>query len=978
MEAGLNKGLTVQNMVATARFDLGAKKMLDFNRIFEVLRALEEETIQEYNYFFMRRKSREDGKDEKKHIQFDPKKKNFDLNQYVGFGVEVENTKIRNVFFKTGKLIISGSNSKRTIQKRVERLISIIEQSGTMVNGKVDINFVNIVASGNLKFEKLDLRQIVRDFNIDLTLHSGVQYEPERFPGIIVRLKKPKLTLLFFQTGKFVITGAQSFDEIKFGADYIADRIMLNRVKVTSDLNLGNLLKGDEPLTFLVGAGCSIDPPACLPAGRAMMEAIVDYVCPTTERESILNLEGLRFEGLVEIVRDFLDKSLKVIDYYGQSLNPNLQHFFLAEMIKQGQFVMTTNFDFLIESALIHSEIPKEDIIPVITQENFEMYGNPEALYHQGKKPLYKIHGSTKNFITKQSTRDSLIATIQAFGSNKEGVNIFQVETYKRPLFNNISRKRSLIVMGYSGSDDFDVVPTLKALEKLKRIIWVSHIKGGESHGKVHEIHQIGLIPSKLDKIDKILIDIKRLNPHIKVFRANVNTLLLVKDILKDKSKKSLENFSITPLEWLKTNIRTPSELEKYHIAHNIYLDYGEIDRALKCEQEVLHRGKRINSFRWHIDALNNIGNIFYQLGDYDKALTNFRIALKEAEQNNDLNGKSLALNGIGQIFQKQKDYSKALIHYQDALLIAQKENNIENRISFLNRIGGIHGLKKNHSEALEYFKRALKISEQNGNLEQIAISLKNIGLTHKAQKNYTLSLKHLENALEITDQLGNLPKKMAYLNYIGEIYRVQSKLQEALPYFEESLKISEKLEDRALRVDRLITIGNIHSYLKRYSEGIDYLDKALMLADQLQNFPQKARGIYSKGRLYLKMKNFVEALNNLEEALPIVEQLDLTQFQLNILNDMGLAYGSLKQYTKALESLNSAMQIAKQFDKREMQAKSLKFIGGIYASQADYSHALEYYEGSFRIYRDLGLENSAQVQTIKKHLREITEKLKK
>ncbi len=135
-----------------------------------------------------------------------------------------------------------------------------------------------------------------------------------------------------------------------------------------TNLNIKDLINNEAKLTFLVGAGCSVDAPSCLPAGRPMMEAIINYTCAESEREKILNLKDLRFEQLVEIVRDRLDPKLKIIDYYGQSDKPNLQHFFLAGMIKKGNFVMTTNFDFLIEYALLQSGVPKDEIIPVITK----------------------------------------------------------------------------------------------------------------------------------------------------------------------------------------------------------------------------------------------------------------------------------------------------------------------------------------------------------------------------------------------------------------------------------------------------------------------------------------------------------------------------------------------------------------------------------------------------------------------------------
>ena len=62
----------------------------------------------------------------------------------------------------------------------------------------VDTSFKveNIVASANLKVE-LDL------FNIAMEVEN-VEYEPEQFPGAIMRLKELGTTLLLFKNGKEV------------------------------------------------------------------------------------------------------------------------------------------------------------------------------------------------------------------------------------------------------------------------------------------------------------------------------------------------------------------------------------------------------------------------------------------------------------------------------------------------------------------------------------------------------------------------------------------------------------------------------------------------------------------------------------------------------------------------------------------------------------------------------------------------------
>lgn len=62
-----------------------------------------------------------------------------------------------------------------------------------------------------------------------------------------------------------------------------------------------NELIKDKKLTFLVGAGCSVNPPSSLPTGNEMMNDIIDFSCSENFKEDIKKLifrKILRFEQL--------------------------------------------------------------------------------------------------------------------------------------------------------------------------------------------------------------------------------------------------------------------------------------------------------------------------------------------------------------------------------------------------------------------------------------------------------------------------------------------------------------------------------------------------------------------------------------------------------------------------------------------------------------------------------------------------------
>jgi len=69
-----------------------------------------------------------------------------------------------------------------------------------------NIKIVNMVASANFNVE-LDLFALAREVDT-------IEYEPEQFPGAILKLTKPKASLLLFKNGKVICTGARSEEEV--------------------------------------------------------------------------------------------------------------------------------------------------------------------------------------------------------------------------------------------------------------------------------------------------------------------------------------------------------------------------------------------------------------------------------------------------------------------------------------------------------------------------------------------------------------------------------------------------------------------------------------------------------------------------------------------------------------------------------------------------------------------------------------------
>ncbi len=114
-------------------------------------------------------------------------------------------------------------------------------------------------------------------------------------------------------------------------------------------------------LAILAGAGVSVDAPSSLPTSQKFLTGLFEALSFNNQsagdfriilRELNKNNPLLRFEKIISLLQRYFDPSLSLIDCFGDSKYPNYLHYFLAEMAKNNNIVMTTNYDLLIEIAL--------------------------------------------------------------------------------------------------------------------------------------------------------------------------------------------------------------------------------------------------------------------------------------------------------------------------------------------------------------------------------------------------------------------------------------------------------------------------------------------------------------------------------------------------------------------------------------------------------------------------------------------------
>lgn len=727
------------------------------------------------------------------------------------------------------------------------------------------------------------------------------------------------------------------------------------------DVKIRDIFRKGNKLTFLVGAGCSVDAPSKVPNINTIKGELIEYFCIKSEIEKVLKIKDLNLESLLYAIYISIDEDLKIFDFFELFDKPNLQHFFLADCINKGHFLMTTNFDFLIENALLKLNIPHKEIIPVITEKDFINYSNPTDLFKRGFRTVYKIHCSSKNVITGADTSSSLIDSIKVLGFNKEGKSLFQIKPNMGTLLDSICIGRLLVILGYSGLNDFDILPTIKALKNVRKIIWINHSESTQlGNETIFDIksddNQSSLkIRSDLIKLVEKLREIHRMSNVDKIYLIDVNTVKVFEDLLQIKPKISSEinNFSLK--EWFKENIKIPSLFEKVLITTRIFYESGLYNEAMKCSEGMIRFTILADVKSWKSMANKAIAKSYLYQQKNPEILNLHLNENKVKNQTEILTMRSKSLNIIANINYSMENFPEAIKSFEEEIEINTKLGYSKGIASSLNKIALISYIRKKYNQALKNCNKALKIYNQIGDLTSKADTFIIIGECFLAQMNYPKAKKSYLSALKIHREIGLLKGKNKILNKLGEITRIQKNYPKALKYTENALKLSDQLKDWTEKANSFKIIASIKKHQNFFHEEIKFYSRALKIYEKLGKISETANCLVAIGNVYQIQGNYTEALEQYFKALEFYQKIDDLNGKAICLYYIACIFFNLAKYQDALRYYEEMLNLNNKSINLTHKSISLKNIGIIHQLNGNFSKALSRFEEVIKIDEKLG-----------------------
>ena len=141
--------------------------------------------------------------------------------QFPGVIFKIDRPRATALIFRSGKMVVTGAKSISQLIEAVKKIIRavdrILAKYGSGIRGKPRVQVQNIVAGG-------DLHAYV---NLEKAAYylEDCMYEPEQFPGLIHRMRNPRVVLLIFSSGKMVITGAKEESEVEQAVKQVAEKL---------------------------------------------------------------------------------------------------------------------------------------------------------------------------------------------------------------------------------------------------------------------------------------------------------------------------------------------------------------------------------------------------------------------------------------------------------------------------------------------------------------------------------------------------------------------------------------------------------------------------------------------------------------------------------------------------------------------------------------------------------------------------------
>ncbi|HYV90700.1 MAG TPA: adenylate/guanylate cyclase domain-containing protein [Chitinophagales bacterium] len=264
---------------------------------------------------------------------------------------------------------------------------------------------------------------------------------------------------------------------------------------------------------------------------------------------------------------------------------------------------------------------------------------------------------------------------------------------------------------------------------------------------------------------------------------------------------------------------------------------------------------------------------------------------------------------------------------------------------------------------AIVYASEAKDLAEKINYPKGLGYALKSKGLVYNIQGNYVEALQVWKEALNVFEVNGIKVGAANMLNNIGVIYYNKGDEANALDYYLKSLKVSEEIKDTLRIATALTNIGGVYSNKPAtYDKALQFHRNALLLSITIGDSELIGNSNANIGEVYVSQQKLDSALFYLKNARDMYTGSSSLPYALNVI---GKIYRMKKDFALAVQYHQQAYDSAKVIDAKLDMAQALLGIAETDKEKVDYKSAIVIYKKAEEILKDIGLEESYDLEKV-------------
>ena len=740
--------------------------------------------------------------------------------------------------------------------------------------------------------------------------------------------------------------------------------------------NLADLIQLDrDSLSVFCGAGISRD--SGLPLANELKRAILAALpIPETEHDLYVNAQ-LPFEAFMEVLADNC-RIQDILDIFldGQ---PNTNHRLIARLVAEGtvRFIYTTNFDLLLERALTEVGLQQGRDFQVISREKeFADIGFDEKTCY-----VLKLHGSADD---PESIRTTL-----------RGIAAKSLSEHRMRLIRHCfadGPHTSTLILGYSCSDLFDLVPQIQSIKQsTKKIILIEHGIGKEpTEWKILQMQQttnIGSQHNPFSRFTGVIVQcdtgafmkaIWQMASHLLgPYTASVSTLtwrdritkwgthiprpmlclvagFLSLRVMYYEKAETLAQEALRLNE--QSNVPRDStfwvavQLSAYRILEAVWEKRENAGKALQLAQESLKIAQASSNDEGGIlDIQIDIARILTSCGDlseaaqlYKDASTGYRKLQRTREANT-------CASNLGMLYARLGEPKAALAMLETALDDARNIGDLELVIDCYNNLGNIHYRLAKYwqdadaiQHAITCHEYALDLAQKLGSVDQEARCLNNLGLSRMLQREYLHAENYFKQALVIAQDIHHLDTEATCCNNIGQVFMDQKEYDKAVQWSERAIETSKRAKDKIGEAIGYTNIALCYMLMDDYGLALQYNETANQLARETSEWWPLYTILNTQADIYDHFGRHNEAAQAITELLELAQSLGDKFTEYDCRSRLGVCYQNGGDFREAINCYLPWIEETRQA--YSSRRNVLLDTGFCYQRLKDYPNALAYY----------------------------------